>query len=58
MIAVETKEEALTKDVHGSTSRSAGNGAEKLVDWELRKVPSGPDPLHHNGGGPKKPRTP
>ncbi|KAE8037349.1 hypothetical protein FH972_009942 [Carpinus fangiana] len=24
----------------------------------LRQVPSGPDPLHHNGGSPKKPRTP
>ncbi|CAK9311814.1 unnamed protein product, partial [Citrullus colocynthis] len=29
------------------------------VEWEqLRRVPSGPDPLHHNGGSPKKPRTP
>ncbi|XP_038877536.1 protein CLAVATA 3 [Benincasa hispida] len=28
-------------------------------EWEqLRRVPSGPDPLHHNGGSPKKPRTP
>ncbi|KAE8674900.1 hypothetical protein F3Y22_tig00111708pilonHSYRG00199 [Hibiscus syriacus] len=23
----------------------------------FRMVPSGPDPLHHNGGSPKKPRT-
>lgn len=30
---------------------------EKLMGWELRTVPSGPDPLHHNGGSPKKPRT-
>ncbi|KAJ9177879.1 hypothetical protein P3X46_009810 [Hevea brasiliensis] len=30
----------------------------KLVIGELRTVPSGPDPLHHNGGTPKKPRTP
>ncbi|KAG6583691.1 hypothetical protein SDJN03_19623, partial [Cucurbita argyrosperma subsp. sororia] len=29
------------------------------VEWDqLRRVPSGPDPLHHNGGSPKKPRTP
>lgn len=31
---------------------------EKLADWELRGVPAGPDPLHHNGASPKKPRTP
>ncbi|KDP25912.1 hypothetical protein JCGZ_22983 [Jatropha curcas] len=30
----------------------------KLVVRELRTVPSGPDPLHHNGGTPKKPTTP
>jgi len=31
---------------------------EKSVSWDqLRKVPSGPDPLHHNGGTPK-PVTP
>lgn len=48
---MERKEEALMKQgVHAPTG--------KLVDWELRKVPSGPDPLHHNGGSPKKPRTP
>ncbi|XP_011088962.1 protein CLAVATA 3 [Sesamum indicum] len=40
------------------------NGAPKLgneempEDWELRRVPAGPDPLHHNGQDPKKPRTP
>ncbi|KAM3398796.1 hypothetical protein P3S68_002312 [Capsicum galapagoense] len=31
---------------------------EKFADWELRGVPAGPDPLHHNGATPKKPRTP
>ncbi|KAK4358534.1 hypothetical protein RND71_020763 [Anisodus tanguticus] len=31
---------------------------EKFADWELRGVPAGPDPLHHNGANPKKPRTP
>ncbi|GFQ07538.1 hypothetical protein PHJA_002897900 [Phtheirospermum japonicum] len=40
------------------------NGLPKLAtnempeDWELRRVPTGPDPLHHNGQDPKKPRTP
>lgn len=29
-----------------------------IGDGELRTVPSGPDPLHHNGGTPKKPKTP
>ncbi|XP_020596244.1 uncharacterized protein LOC110036193 [Phalaenopsis equestris] len=38
------------------------NSAEKsmekdLVGWEMRWVPSGPDPLHHNSS-PKKPQTP
>ncbi|XP_051134223.1 uncharacterized protein LOC127253610 [Andrographis paniculata] len=27
-------------------------------DWELRRVPAGPDPLHHNGQDPHKPTTP
>ncbi|KAL7154147.1 hypothetical protein ABFS83_04G215800 [Erythranthe nasuta] len=27
-------------------------------DWELRRVPAGPDPLHHNGRDPTQPRTP
>ncbi|KAL9334287.1 hypothetical protein Peur_074426 [Populus x canadensis] len=45
-------------DVRGEpTSNSTGNG-EELEIRELRAVPSGPDPLHHNGGSPKKPRTP
>ncbi|KAI4334187.1 hypothetical protein L6164_018906 [Bauhinia variegata] len=41
--------------LHGSSSSQNG---EKSLSWELRKVPSGPDPLHHNGGNPIKPRTP
>ncbi|CAK7332005.1 unnamed protein product [Dovyalis caffra] len=47
---------ALKGDLFGPTG-SPGNG-EKLEIRELRAVPSGPDPLHHNGGSPKKPRTP
>ncbi|KAI3821885.1 hypothetical protein L1987_09460 [Smallanthus sonchifolius] len=26
--------------------------------WELRAAPLGPDPLHHHGADPTKPRTP
>ncbi|MBA0615405.1 hypothetical protein Godav_015545 [Gossypium davidsonii] len=43
------------KENNGSIT-GAGN-MENFVEWELRAVPSGPDPLHHNGGSPKKPRT-
>ncbi|KAJ6963987.1 hypothetical protein NC652_002311 [Populus alba x Populus x berolinensis] len=46
----------LTGGVRGSTG-GTGNG-EKSEIRELRAAPSGPDPLHHNGGSPKKPRTP
>ncbi|XWS71415.1 hypothetical protein CRYUN_Cryun03dG0136100 [Craigia yunnanensis] len=48
------KNEVVKGSLHGSTS-SAGN-RENFVGWELRTAPSGPDPLHHNGGSPKKPR--
>lgn len=27
------------------------------VEWELRKAPSGPDPIHHNAARPKNPTT-
>nr|GMD19229.1 protein CLAVATA 3 [Ipomoea batatas] len=27
------------------------------VEWELRAAPLGPDPLHHNGGSPRKKPT-
>ncbi|KAE8692998.1 Protein CLAVATA 3 [Hibiscus syriacus] len=40
----------LQKEDNGSTT-GAGNRE------SFRTVPSGPDPLHHNGGSPKKPRT-
>ncbi|KAI5603046.1 hypothetical protein BDE02_01G193400 [Populus trichocarpa] len=46
----------LTGGLRGPTG-STGNG-EKLEIRELRAAPSGPDPLHHNGGSPEKPRTP
>ena len=53
----------LNGGVHdGPTSSSSNIGNEEgnykyTVDSELRWVPSGPDPLHHNGGSPKKPKT-
>ncbi|CAA2975584.1 Hypothetical predicted protein [Olea europaea subsp. europaea] len=34
------------------------NYNEMPEDSELRRVPAGPDPLHHNGHTPTKPRTP
>ncbi|KAB5540719.1 hypothetical protein DKX38_013693 [Salix brachista] len=37
---------------------NTGNGEKLEIRRELRAVPSGPDPLHHNGGSPKKPTTP
>ena len=44
------------------TSLKVGKNDDEIEKWvsldELRKVPSGPDPLHHNGGGPKKPIAP
>ncbi|CAK9184676.1 unnamed protein product [Ilex paraguariensis] len=42
---------------HEKTSSSTGGG-KSMVGWELREAPLGPDPLHHHGGSPKKPRTP
>nr|DAD28943.1 TPA_asm: hypothetical protein HUJ06_030411 [Nelumbo nucifera] len=34
------------------------HGGGNLVGWDLRRAPSGPDPLHHHGDSPKKPQTP
>ncbi|XP_035830993.1 protein CLAVATA 3-like [Helianthus annuus] len=31
---------------------------EEEEGWELRAAPLGPDPLHHHGADPQKPRTP
>ncbi|XP_057473895.1 protein CLAVATA 3 [Actinidia eriantha] len=46
--------------LHGSASSNGGGygyGDQSVEEWELRRVPSGPDPLHHNGANPKKPRN-
>ncbi|XP_068661713.1 uncharacterized protein [Aristolochia californica] len=37
--------------------RSARRSDGKVFSWNMRKVPSGPDPLHHNRS-PKNPETP
>ncbi|TKY48678.1 CLAVATA 3 [Spatholobus suberectus] len=49
------KKTTLKSSLQGSSSIKYG---EKPLSWELRKVPSGPDPLHHNGANPKRPQTP
>lgn len=43
----------LGLQVSAATSMNGGN----YVGSELRNTPSGPDPLHHNGGSPKMPRN-
>ncbi|KAG6414723.1 hypothetical protein SASPL_122096 [Salvia splendens] len=49
------KKMALKKLItdHGPSGKN-----ELPEDWQLRGVPAGPDPLHHNGHEPKKPQTP
>lgn len=48
-----------TVKLKGSLQASAiGSIGGSFQGWELRRVPSGPDPLHHNGGKPTKPKTP
>ncbi|KAJ1440756.1 CLAVATA3 protein [Sesbania bispinosa] len=51
---LKNKKTTLKVRFEGSSNSKYG---EKSLSWELRKVPSGPDPLHHNGGSPK-PETP
>lgn len=53
------KQKKETVKVEGGLQASAtGSNGGSFQGWELRRVPSGPDPLHHNGGNPTKPRTP
>lgn len=47
---------------HGlDLDKAAGKCREKQIEAEsgreLREAPMGPDPLHHNGAPPRKPRT-
>ncbi|XP_076959345.1 uncharacterized protein LOC143635379 [Bidens hawaiensis] len=50
--------------VNGSVSKEAvvnihgKSGKDEEEGWELRAAPLGPDPLHHHGADPQKPRTP
>ncbi|KAI4322470.1 hypothetical protein L6164_022162 [Bauhinia variegata] len=53
--ALKVKKTNFKTILHGSSSSKFG---ENSLSWELRKIPSGPDPLHHNGGKPKNVRTP
>ncbi|KAL8216464.1 hypothetical protein R6Q57_023301 [Mikania cordata] len=42
-------------------AKEAANGKSRKEEeegWELRAAPLGPDPLHHHGAGPIKPRSP
>ncbi|XP_076938616.1 uncharacterized protein LOC143606878 [Bidens hawaiensis] len=39
-------------NIHGKSGKDEEEG------WELRAAPLGPDPLHHHGADPQKPRTP
>ncbi|RDX90755.1 hypothetical protein CR513_27353, partial [Mucuna pruriens] len=56
LAVLKDKRTTLKASMQGSSSSI--KYAEKPLSWELRKVPSGPDPLHHNGVNPKKPQTP
>ncbi|KAL1345627.1 hypothetical protein HN51_019360 [Arachis hypogaea] len=57
--AFKDKKTSLKAMLQGSSSSRMMRDGEKSVSWELRRVPSGPDPLHHNGGiGNPKPQTP
>ncbi|KAK8596075.1 hypothetical protein V6N13_000733 [Hibiscus sabdariffa] len=50
---VENRKMLLQADLKVKNGSSTGAGY-----WgKFRTVPSGPDPLHHNGGSPKKPKT-
>ncbi|XP_028808304.1 protein CLAVATA 3 [Neltuma alba] len=54
LAALRVKKTTLPGYGGSSSSKSVKDSATP----ELRKVPSGPDPLHHNGGSPNKPKTP
>ncbi|KAK8503477.1 hypothetical protein V6N12_066166 [Hibiscus sabdariffa] len=50
---LENRKMLLQADLKVNNGSSTGAGY-----WgNFRTVPSGPDPLHHNGGSPKKPKT-
>ncbi|KAK4607189.1 hypothetical protein RGQ29_001132 [Quercus rubra] len=55
LAGLEEKKKTLKLGLQVSAATSVNGGS--YVGSELRNTPSGPDPLHHNGGSPKMPRT-
>ncbi|KAL4611804.1 uncharacterized protein LOC142607314 [Castanea sativa] len=55
LAGLEEKRESVKVGLQGSATSVNGGS---FVGYELRNVPSGPDPLHHNRASPEKPRTP
>ncbi|KAJ4977677.1 hypothetical protein NE237_008457 [Protea cynaroides] len=64
LVVADPAKNQIRKLLHGKEEVFKGFGlldslhGKDVMGWDLRKVPTGPDPLHHNGNGPKKPRTP
>nr|CAG9187772.1 CLAVATA3 [Cicer arietinum] len=57
LFGLKDKKSSLMVNLKGSSTRIKYD--EKSLIGELRKVPTGPDPLHHhNIGNPIKPETP
>ncbi|KAL5081961.1 hypothetical protein RYX36_010382 [Vicia faba] len=55
--SLKVKKAMLKVSLEGSSTKM--KRTEQEVIGELRKVPTGPDPLHHHGiGNPIKPETP
>lgn len=46
---------AVEAVVFGSKNGEGDGGEMAASETELRRVPSGPDPLHHHGSTPRKP---
>ncbi|KAI9107719.1 hypothetical protein K1719_021382 [Acacia pycnantha] len=57
-VLVATLRAKKTGFLPGYGGSSTSKYVENSVTSELRKIPSGPDPLHHNGGSPNKPQSP
>ncbi|KAJ4972300.1 hypothetical protein NE237_005399 [Protea cynaroides] len=48
----------VRKLLHGTKVFKGFGSLDSRYGKDMRQVPSGPDPLHHNGGSPRKPHTP
>lgn len=55
LAGLEEKKKTVKLGLQVSAATSMKGGS--YVGSELRNTPSGPDPLHHNGGSPKMPST-